>query len=148
MRFWDSSALLPLLIDEPRGAQLRQLLAEDPVILAWWSSRVEMASALARREREGLLAENEAAAAFAGLQRLAQSWEEVAPGDPVRSTAVRLLRAHALRAADSLQLAAAVVAAGGEPAALEFVCLDERLRAAARREGFTVLPAAADSSSP
>jgi hypothetical protein len=57
---------------------------------------------------------------------------EVTPGDPVRGTANRLPRAHALRAADSLQLAAAVVAADGEPVALEFVCLDERLRAAAR----------------
>ena len=146
MRFWDSSALLPLLIDEPRGALLRQLLAEDPLILAWWSSRVEMASALARREREGLLTGPETVAAFAGLQRLAQSWEEVTPGDPVRSAALRLLRAHALRAADSLQLAAAVVAASGEPAALEIVCLDERLCAAARREGCTVLPTASDNS--
>ena len=143
MRFWDSSALLPLLVDEPRGAQLRDLLAADPLVLAWWSSRVEMASALARREREGLLGAAESTVAFAGLQRLAQSWEEIAPGDAVRSTAVRLLRAHALRAADSLQLGAAVVAAGGEPAALEFVSLDERLASAARREGFTVLPAVA-----
>jgi predicted nucleic acid-binding protein len=143
VKFWDSSALLPLLVDEPRGDGLRQLLAEDPVVVAWWSSRVEMASALARREREGLLTDPAATAAFASLQRLAQSWEEVVPGDPVRSTAIRLLRAHALRAADSLQLAAAIVTAGGEPAVLEFVCLDERLGSAARREGFTVLPAAA-----
>lgn len=136
MKFWDSSALLPLLVDEPTGEQMRRLLAEDNNILAWWSSRVEMASAIARRERENLLTAAQADAAFAALQRLAQSWEEITPSDPIRNTAQRLLRNHPLRAADSLQLAAAIVASGNEPATLEFVCLDERLCAAARREGF------------
>jgi predicted nucleic acid-binding protein len=45
---------------------------------------------------------------------------------------------HPLRAADALQLAAAVVAAEGIPASLSIVTLDERLAAAARREGFVV----------
>jgi predicted nucleic acid-binding protein len=53
--------------------------------------------------------------------------------------ALRLLRVHALRAADSLQLAAAIVAAEHEPSALEFVSLDERLNEAASREGFRIL---------
>jgi uncharacterized protein len=139
MRFWDSSALLPLLVDEPSGAHMRRLLTVDAQILAWWSSRVEMAAALARREREGSLSTIAADAAYAALQRLAQSWEEVTPSDLIRTTAQRLLRTHALRAADSLQLAAALVASGREPAGLEFVCLDERLGNAARREGFPVV---------
>jgi hypothetical protein len=50
-----------------------------------------------------------------------------------------LLRTHALRAADSLQLAAALVAADHNPATLEIVCLDARLNVAAKREGFTVI---------
>ena len=44
-----------------------------------------------------------------------------------------------LRAADSLQLAAALIAADHDPATLEILCLDPRLSSAARREGFTVL---------
>jgi predicted nucleic acid-binding protein len=139
MKFWDSSALLPLLIAEPTGAQLRKVLADDPRILAWWSSRIEIASALARRERERALTAADADTAFAALQRLSQAWEEVTPGDLVRVTAQRLLRSHPLRAADSLQLAAAVIASGREPSTLEFVCLDERLNDAARREGFAVV---------
>jgi hypothetical protein len=43
-----------------------------------------------------------------------------------------------LRSADSLQLAAAITAADHNPSTLELVCLDDRLTAAARREGFTV----------
>ena len=49
----------------------------------------------------------------------------------------RLLRAHALRAADGLQLAAALVASEHQPGAWQFICLDNRLATAAEREGFT-----------
>jgi hypothetical protein len=59
----------------------------------------------------------------------------------VRRTAERLLRTHPLRAADALQLAAALIAADHDPTSLAIVCLDERLRVAARREGFIVLGA-------
>jgi hypothetical protein len=54
---------------------------------------------------------------------------------------MRLLRVHPLRAADSLQLAAAVVASEGDPGELPFVCLDEKLAQAASREGFVCLEA-------
>jgi uncharacterized protein len=139
MKFWDSSALLPLLVNEPTGNKLRQILKADPQVLACWSSRVEMASALARREREGSLAIAEVDAAFAALSRLSQAWEEIMPSDLIRSTAQRLLRTHPLRAADSLQLAAALIASGREPTTLEFLSLDDRLCEAARREGFPVI---------
>ena len=141
MRFWDSSALLPLLVEEPVRERLIALLEEDAEVLAWWATPVEIASALARREREGLLSADEVAAAFDAARVLAESWHEIVPSDAVRRTAERLLRTHPLRAADALQLAAAVVAAGHDPRSLELVCTDERLKAAARREGFTVLGA-------
>lgn len=139
MRFWDSSALLPLLVDEAMGERVRGWLREDTGILAWWATRVEIASVIARREREGLLSATEANAACAALQQIAGAWEEIAPSEIVRSAAQRLVRNHSLRAADSLQLAAAWIASGQVPAALEIVSLDERLNMAARREGFRVL---------
>jgi predicted nucleic acid-binding protein len=101
---------------------------------------VEVHSALARREREGDLPRPGLTRAVAVLRSLESSWSEVVASDPVRRAALRLLRLHPLRAADALQLAAAVVAAEHDPAALELVCLDERLSAAASREGFQVLP--------
>jgi hypothetical protein len=58
----------------------------------------------------------------------------------VREGARRLLRVHPLGTADSLQVAAALVAAEGVPSSLPFVYLDGRLRAAAAREGLPVLP--------
>ncbi len=65
----DSSALLPLLVAEPAGEQLRQLMAEDPRLLVWWSSRVEITSALARRERERALSARDMNAAMSGVLR-------------------------------------------------------------------------------
>jgi hypothetical protein len=141
MRFWDSSALLPLLVEEPARERLIALLEEDAEVLAWWATPVEIACALARREREGLLTADEVAAAFDATRVLAESWHEIVPSDAIRRTAERLLRTHPLRAADALQLAAALVAGGHDPSSLELVCTDERLKAAARREGFTVLGA-------
>jgi uncharacterized protein len=139
MKFWDASALLPLLVDEPARDRMLALLEEDSQVLAWWGTPVEIASALGRREREGLLGAAEIASALAASRRLAEGWHEVVPSDLIRRAAERVLRMHALRAADSLQLAAALVAADHDPATLPFVCLDERLSGAARREGFDVL---------
>ncbi len=139
MRFWDTSALIPLLVDEPARERLIAMLEEDGDVLAWWGTPVEIASALARREREQLLTTDQVMAALGAARALAESWYEIVPSDAVRRAAERLLRTHPLRAADALQLAAALVAADHDPASLEMVCLDERLRLAARREGFSVL---------
>jgi predicted nucleic acid-binding protein len=139
MRFWDASAIAPLLVDDPSRESLLNLLDEDAGMVAWWGTPVEIASALARREREGLMTADEVAAALTTARALALNWHEVAASDPLRRSAERLLRVHPLRAADSLQLAAALVAANHDPPSIEFVCLDTRLAAAARREGFSVL---------
>jgi hypothetical protein len=139
VRFWDASAVVALVLPEPRRDRLIDLLGPDPDLLVWWGTPVECTSAIARREREGALALDDATAALDRLRLIGRQWHEVLPADPVRSVALRLLRVHALRAADSLQLAAAIVAAEHEPSALEFVSLDERLNEAASREGFRIL---------
>jgi uncharacterized protein len=138
MKFWDTSAIIPLLADEPTRERLLAILEDDPQIVAWWGTPVEIASALARRERENLITATEVEAALATTHQIADGWHEILPSDAVRRTAERLLRAHPLRAADSLQLAAALVAADHDPTTLELVCLDSRLTIAARREGFNV----------
>jgi predicted nucleic acid-binding protein len=138
MKFWDTSAIIPLLADEPTREGLLAILEEDPQIVAWWGTTVEIASALARRERENLITAAEVEAALTATHRLADGWHEILPSDAVRRTAERLLRAHPLRAADSLQLAAALIAANHDPTTLALVCLDARVTVAARREGFKV----------
>jgi predicted nucleic acid-binding protein len=102
-----------LLAKAPAATRERMLhrLEEDAQILVWWGTPVEVVSALARREREGHLTADDVTEALRMLRRLIDSWHEIVPSDPVRRTAERLLRFHSLRAADSLQLAAAVTAA-------------------------------------
>ena len=141
MKYWDSSALLPLLVREESTKALSKLLAGDRSLLVWWGSAVECASALCRLEREGNLDADGVSAALERLAVLRASWHEVQPTDMVRETALRLLRTHDLRAADALQLAAARVASEGRARSLPFVCLDKRLRRAAVREGFRIEPA-------
>jgi uncharacterized protein len=138
LRFWDSSAVVPLTVTEASTEAMQAIAEEDPVMCVWWASEVECVSALARLEREGALSDTATTVALERLDALAESWNEVQPVVAVRGVARRLLRVHTLRAADALQLAAAVVAAEGQPASLEIVTLDERLAAAARREGFSV----------
>ena len=138
MRFWDSSAVVPLTVAEASTEAMRALAEEDPVMCVWWATEVECVSALARLEREGALTDTSTAAALERLDMLAEAWNEVQSVVAVRGTARRLLRVHTLRAADALQLAAAVIVAEGMPSSLEIITLDERLAAAARREGFTV----------
>lgn len=134
MRFWDSSAIVPLLVEESHSNGARRLYASDPEMVVWWGTRVECASAIARMERDRTL--SEAAAAFKRLDAAANAWIEVEPVDEIRDTARRLLRVHALRSADACQLAAAFLAAERRPRTLAFVTLDDRLADAAGREGF------------
>lgn len=139
MKFWDSSAIVPLLVGEKATRQLQQLATRDPDVLVWWGSEIECHSAVARLERAAAVSAKEAAAARGRLTRLAERWYEIEPSVSVRELAIRLLRVHPLRTADALQLAAALVASEHRPSSLGFVCLDERLAAAAQKEGFAVV---------
>ena len=139
MKYWDSSALVALVVDEPRSAERRATLRRDSVIVTWWGSRIECASALNRLERDHRFEEDGFDRSMEQLGLLAASWVEIEPLEQVRRRAIRLLRLHPLRAADALQLAAALTAAGEEPHRLDVVSSDDRLSAAARREGFKVL---------
>ncbi len=141
MRFWDTSAIVPLLVSEARTASARRLAGEDPGIIVWWATRTECVAALARRRREGALTSSGERLARSVLALLAAEWSEVLPGDGVRERAERLLSTHALRTADAFQLAAALLWSRGGTHGLEFVSLDLRLREAALREGFQLLPA-------
>ena len=144
MRFWDASAVVALCLEESSSAEVDELAREDPELIVWWTTPVECASAIARRRREGVLSRAVELASVELLDRISRSWVEVQPGDLVRSHAFRLLRIHPLRAADALQLAAALVWAGvpgaGPGSGAELVTFDERLAEAARLEGLAVLP--------
>jgi hypothetical protein len=139
VRFWDTSALVPLLVAEAATGAATALYRADPVLAVAWTTPVECASALARAEREKLLTAEQTTAAFARLDDLARTWAEVEPVAPLRDIARRLLRVHALRAADAIQLAAATLASEQRPSSLVVVTLDQRIEDAASKEGFVII---------
>ena len=139
MKFWDASAIVALLVAETASERMRAVAARDGAMLVWWGSEIECASAIARREREGSLSARDATLALQRLRRFSADWHEVDASDVVRAAAVRFLRVHTLRAADALQLAAAFMASERNPRSLTIVTLDDRLAAAARKEGFAVI---------
>ncbi len=139
MNFWDTSALVALSVEEPRRQTALRVLEADEHIVVWWGSTIEYVAAISRRERDGSLTTDEVAAHLSRLNALSQVWYEVQPSRRIKTVAQRLLRVHPLRAADSLQLASALVASEDDPTSLGFVCFDARLNQAASREGFTIL---------
>lgn len=135
--FWDSSALVPLCVHELTSRQAQsQLRNSAPVV--WWGSPLEVHSAIARLHRLGKLKDVEKRGALSRLALLSRGWREILPGDQLRDLAMRLLDTHDLRAADSLQLAAALIWCQQRPARRIFVCADRRLSKAADATGFAV----------
>jgi uncharacterized protein len=140
MRFWDSSAIIPLCLKETASEAIKGLMKGDEDVVVWWTTRVECLSALSRRKREGVLSSDDEGKTRAILSAIGTAWSEVQPTETVRLRAERLLSIHPLRAADALQLAAALIWAQETPQGLEFVCLDQNLREAALKEGFSIQP--------
>lgn len=138
MNFWDSSAIVALIADEPLAPVARGVLEADERMSAWWGTSVECVAAVARQERDAGIDVDRAAELLRRLDALAAQWYEVSPGRRVKVIARRLLRVHPLKAADALQLAAAVAVAEDEPGLIGFVSFDAKLNAAASREGFSL----------
>ena len=142
MRFWDSSALVPLVVEEPISLACRRVLRTDSAIVAWALARVEIHSALQRLRRMRLLEGPSLRRAQLRLDRFSRRWDEVVALEATRDEAERLLEAHGnlnLRAADAMQLGAALVSCEGRPRRRTFVTLDHDLGRAAKTEGFNVI---------
>ena len=140
MRFWDTSAIIPLCIEKKETRPITNIAKKDGMLVVWWGSIVECYSAFGRWRRDGFLKPQEETQALAVLSELAGVWTEIEPSDEIRNITRRLIQNYPLGTADSLQLAAANVWAEKVPRGHEFVCLDSRLRDAAQKEGFAVLP--------
>lgn len=138
MRYWDASAIVPLVLEEAGTALSRAWLDEDPDLCTWGATRIEVSAAIERRFREGRLSVASRRAALRRVERLSDHSQEVVDLLTVRARALPLLARHALRAADAAQLGAALLVAEGDPSSLPFLCLDRRLAAVAELEGFRV----------
>ena len=141
MKFWDSSALVPLVVDEPTTSKMRALLAQDRDVVVWMMTSVEVLSALGRVGRTSDALADLLPGARADVLDLLRHCATVIDVEGVRRRAERLVGVHPLAAADAAQLGAAMLASGDRPETLTFVTLDQQLARCARLEGFRVVAA-------
>jgi len=137
--FWDTSAIVPLCCWQPKTQAANHAYRLFPKMAVWWATGVECCSALNRLEREQQLTAREKQQSLGALEKYRALWAEVAPLNVVRDTAEQLLGRHGLRAADALQLAAALVWCNAHPKGKTFIGGDGKLLDAAEKEGFTVV---------
>lgn len=138
MRFWDSSALVPLVVPEGSSPRIEGILDADRSVTVWCLSHIEVWGAVARKRRALKLGSPDVRRARIGLAKLRDDWTEVQDFAAVCARAIRILDVHPLRTADALQLAAALVLVSDRPERFPFVTLDDRLGEAAELEGFEV----------
>jgi predicted nucleic acid-binding protein len=140
VKFWDTSALIPLMVDEPATPEVARLLTDDGDVVVWMLTGVELLSTLGRLGR----AAPELADLLPGVRLdaldLFRKWAAVTHVEGVRRRAERLVGVHPLTAADAMQLGAALLASGDRPETLDFVTLDQPLARCAQLEGFRVHP--------
>jgi hypothetical protein len=136
--FWDSSALIPLCLREPKTPACEALRIQFGLVV-WWAAFVEIRSGIARGVRSGRLDGSQYGEALRRLSLLRTIWDDILPSNDVRELAADLLDQYDLRAADSMQLAAALLWCSRKPAGRTFICSDQKLCDAAEAAGFTVI---------
>lgn len=139
MTFWDTSALVPLLVEERTTAAMTAHLENDPDVVVWTLTGVELLSVFARLSRSSTGLADLLPGIRHDAMELFTRWVSVSDVEGVRRRAERLVGMHPLAAADAMQLGAALLAADDRPETLDFVTLDRTLARAAKLEGFRVL---------
>jgi predicted nucleic acid-binding protein len=124
---------------QPETKAARQARRLFPQVVVWWATAIECRSALRRLQRAQELTAQDVQVGIQELDRLRQRWTEVEPLGEVKNLAERLLDIHVLRAADALQLAAALIWCGRHPRGRPFISGDGKLLEAAGKEGFNVI---------
>ena len=135
--FWDTSALVPLCVRQSMTPRVIALYKKSQAVV-WWTTPVEIASALARLLRMNQLDPSAWSKASKLATALADAWSVIQPSEAVRSKAIQLVGRYDLRAADALQLAAALVWCEELPQGRIFLTADQKLQEAAMLSGFDV----------
>jgi predicted nucleic acid-binding protein len=138
--FWDSSALVPLCVQQKPTPAVKALVIKYSMVV-WWSTPVEMQSAFSRLLRMGQLTPKQFVGAQVRMERIRNGWREIQPGDQLREQAQRLVERFGLKAADALQLAAAQTWRSGKPNGRAFIAADKQLLDAALQLGFSGIAA-------
>ena len=137
IRYFDASALVKRYVEEDHSREVARLLSASTAVTCRLSES-EIASALARRHREGSLPLAARNRLLAAMRHDVDSLYVVEISPEVSAAAVRILMRHRLRAGDALQLASALTLAGRSDLEIQFVSFDQSLNEAASREGLAL----------
>ncbi len=138
--FWDTSAIVPLCVQQNASQTFRQLWRKSSRVIVWWGTAIEVRSAVSRLSQEKFIDARGLQFALTRLGVMRRQWAEIVPSEKVRDIAETLPDAYGLRALDSCQLAAALVWCNEKPNGRLFVCDDTKLSIAARKAGFSIKP--------
>ncbi|MGH7856755.1 MAG: type II toxin-antitoxin system VapC family toxin [Candidatus Binatia bacterium] len=138
MRYFDASALVKRYVEEDRSARVRELLKGDDRATSRFTE-AEIASALARRNREGLLDGAGRDRALDAMRKDRKAIHIVELSPEVVDLCIELIGRRALRSGDGVQLASCLHLRRSLEAEVHLVAYDDRLATAARAEGLTVL---------
>ena len=133
--FWDSSAVVPLCVQQSKTAAAKLLYSRYEVVV-WWATSVEITSAIGRLLRMRSIQPSDRASALKIASTLSQAWSVIEPSPALRAKAEQLVLTHDLRAGDALQLAAALEWCGDVPQGRKLITADTRLFEAAVLSGF------------
>ena len=136
MRYWDSSALVTLFVDQMHSTKYLELYEQDSQVVTAWHAVPECASAFCRLQREGHVSGQELSQLLVDLEAQSRQWFILSSGKRLEQLTLRALRVHPLRAMDAIHLAAAILARGDEIVPMAFYSEDARLAEAAAKEGF------------
>ncbi|WP_447969494.1 type II toxin-antitoxin system VapC family toxin [Nitrospira sp. M1] len=136
-RYFDASALAKRYVHETRSQQMGRLLSESHCATSR-CTEVEVASALARRTREGTLTIRERDRALGALQQDIAAFYVVEMSSDVTAQAIELLTQYRLRGPDAIQLASTLYLQKHLHDTLELVAFDQQLVEIAVLEGLKV----------
>lgn len=138
--YLDASALVKRYIEERGSEETTELTSSADVVATSLVSRAEVAAALAKAVRSGLLSEQEARKA---QQTFAGDWQDIARIPVTESLVGRaetLAWEHALRGYDAVQLASALTWQESVGIEIVLATFDRQLWEAARQVGVRSRP--------
>lgn len=138
--FWDSSALVPLCVNQTASNSFRKLWRQSSRVVVWWGATVEIQSALSRLNKQNHINAKGLQFALNRLKAMRGQWREVLASEKLRDIAEGLPQTYGLRALDSFQLAAALVWCKEKPKGRLFISDDIKLKEVAVKAGFEVKP--------
>jgi predicted nucleic acid-binding protein len=137
--YLDTSALVKIYVDEPGSNIVRSVVAQAKMVASHQIAYVEAQATFARLHREQMFTTEELEIITSEFEEDWLKYFQVPVSQSLLQRATELARTFALRAYDSVHLAAVemLVNQTGQP--IMFACFDQRLNQAANKLGIPLL---------